>query len=196
MFHGNVDMVKAPVEESLNVKALFFHLNADLVLRVAETIADAVGNGKKILLFGNGGSAADAQHISAEFMGRFSLERDPIPALALTTDTSLLTAISNDYGFDQVFARQIIALGQPNDVAIAISTSGNSRNVLMGIEAAKSKRMWVVGMSGADGGKMGPAVDVMLGVPSTSTPRIQETHILIGHVLCEIVENLTRRFRT
>jgi D-sedoheptulose 7-phosphate isomerase len=140
------------------------------------------------MLFGNGGSAADAQHIAAEFVECFLAERDPLPAISLSTDTSIPTAWGNDYGFETVYSRQIAALGQPGDTAIAISTSGNSRNVLSGIAAAKSKNMYTVGLTGDGGGKMHGEVGVLFQVPSRHTPRIQETHIMIGHILCELID--------
>src|SRR5580704_13364703 len=143
----HVDLIQEMVAESIRVKTQFFSENATRLTEVAEVIAHGFQNGKKVLLFGNGGSAADAQHIAAEFMGRFMAERDPLPALSLSTDTSLLTALGNDYGFDIVFSRQIQALGQPGDTAIAISTSGNSPNVLQGIAAAKAKGMYTVGLT-------------------------------------------------
>jgi D-sedoheptulose 7-phosphate isomerase len=176
------------VEDSIRVKTQFFAENSHLLAETAQVIAHGFQNGRKVLLFGNGGSAADAQHIAAEFVGRFMAERDPLPALSLSTDTSMLTAIGNDYGFDTVFARQIIALGQPGDTALAISTSGNSPNVLNGIEAAKSKGMYTVGLTGKTGGRMNGAVEVLFRVPSLHTPRIQETHIMIGHIICELID--------
>ena len=172
---------------------------ADLRLRMADqcatsivdaaiTIADCINAGGKLLFFGNGGSAADAQHLAAEFVGRFVFERRALPAIALTTDSSILTAVGNDYGFDQVFARQIEALGQPNDVAIAISTSGNSPNVVAAIKQASSKKLKTIGLGGKDGGMLAKIVDVAITVSSSSTARIQECHIAIGHLLCELVE--------
>jgi len=146
--------------------------------------------GGKLMFFGNGGSAADAQHIAAELVGRFMNERRPLPAIALTTDTSALTAIANDYGYDEVFARQVRALGRSGDVAIAISTSGKSPSVLRAVEAARSLGMRTIGLTGGDGGALAGLVEVSLRVSaSTLSCRIQETHILIGHVLCELVES-------
>jgi D-sedoheptulose 7-phosphate isomerase len=142
-----------------------------------------------VLLFGNGGSASDAQHVAAELVGRFARERAPLPAIALTTDTSALTAIANDYGFEEVFARQVRALGRPGDVAVAISTSGNSPNVLRGAEAAREMGMTVVALTGAGGGALAAASDLCVNVPSDDTPRIQECHLTVEHVLCEAVEN-------
>jgi D-sedoheptulose 7-phosphate isomerase len=184
----HVDLIQEMVAESIRVKTQFFSENATRLTEVAEVIAHGFQNGKKVLLFGNGGSAADAQHIAAEFMGRFMAERDPLPALSLSTDTSLLTALGNDYGFDIVFSRQIQALGQPGDTAIAISTSGNSPNVLQGIAAAKAKGMYTVGLTGEAGGKMNGLVEVLFRVPCKYTPRIQETHIMMSHILCDLID--------
>jgi D-sedoheptulose 7-phosphate isomerase len=151
-------------------------------------LVDAFDHGRKVLLFGNGGSAADAQHIAAEFVGRFAFDRPPLPALALSVNTSCVTAIGNDYGFDLVFSRQIEALGRPGDVAIGISTSGNSANVLCGVSAARKMGLHTVGLTSETGGKLKSAVDYCLCAPSNETPRIQECHILIGHIIAELVE--------
>ncbi|MBL6934953.1 MAG: SIS domain-containing protein [Alphaproteobacteria bacterium] len=150
--------------------------------------ATAISNGHKLVFFGNGGSAADAQHLAAEMCCRFSQDRAPLPGLALTTDSSALTAIGNDYGFEHVFARQISALGQPGDVALGISTSGTSANVLRGLEAARETGMATVGLGGGDGGKLGTAADLLIIVPSPTTARIQEMHITLGHLLCAALE--------
>ena len=156
---------------------------------VGMAMADALRKGHKIFFMGNGGSAADAQHLTAEFTGRYLRERIPLPAIALNVNTSSLTAIGNDYSFDMVFARQLQALGAEGDVVVGLSTSGNSKNVLCAIEAARAKRMITVGLSGDSGGRLQKSVDYCFCVPSKETPRIQESHILIGHILCEIVEN-------
>jgi D-sedoheptulose 7-phosphate isomerase len=157
--------------------------------RLVEVCARAFAAGNKLMIFGNGGSAADAQHIAAEFVNRFMLERPPLPAIALTTDTSAITSIGNDYGFVEIFAKQVKALGREGDVAFAISTSGSSSNVLRAVEACRRKKIHVVGLVGGDGGKMAGKCDHLLSVSSTrSTARIQETHILVGHVLCEMVD--------
>ncbi|HEV2495115.1 MAG TPA: D-sedoheptulose 7-phosphate isomerase [Terriglobia bacterium] len=155
---------------------------------VSGVIVRSLRSGHKLLLFGNGGSAADAQHIAAELVGRYLRNRAALPAVALTTNTSSLTAIANDRSFDHVFARQIEALGRAGDVALGISTSGRSRNVLLGIKAAERRGLVTVGMSGKVGGQLKGLVDYLIRVPSKNTPRIQEAHILIGHVLCEILE--------
>jgi len=148
----------------------------------------ALVSGRKLILFGNGGSAADAQHIAAELVGRYLRERRALPAVALTTNTSNITAIANDYSYDEVFSRQIEAFGNPGDIAVGISTSGNSRNVIRAMAAAKVKDMTTIGITGSCGGELRDATDYCLCVPSTRTPRIQEAHIWLGHTLCEIIE--------
>jgi D-sedoheptulose 7-phosphate isomerase len=159
------------------------------ILAACTLCAEAILRGGKILLAGNGGSAADAQHIAAEFVGRFVRERRSLPAIALTTDTSALTAIANDYGFEAVFARQIHGLGNENDVFIGISTSGNSPNIVHAMEAAKEKGLKIIVFSGRDGGILRGAADVDIIVPSDVTARIQEMHILVGHIICEFVDD-------
>jgi D-sedoheptulose 7-phosphate isomerase len=158
-----------------------------LMAAVAERLVAALVGGCKLLLFGNGGSAADAQHLAAEFVGRFLVERRPVPALALTTNTSSVTAIGNDYGYDLVFARQVEAFAQRGDVAVGISTSGNSPSVLEGIWAARRLGLLTVGLSGR-GGRLAQEAELCFCVPSTQTPRIQEAHLLIGHILCQLAE--------
>jgi len=155
---------------------------------VAERLIAAYQAGGQALLFGNGGSAADAQHLAAELVGRFYLDRAPLPALALTVNTSVLTAIGNDYAFAEIFARQIAAHGRPGDVAIGLSTSGDSANVVEGLRAARRGGLITVGLTGAGGGRIAAVADLCLRVPSSDTPRIQEGHILLGHILCELVE--------
>ncbi|MGH7831386.1 MAG: D-sedoheptulose-7-phosphate isomerase [Candidatus Binatia bacterium] len=182
------DIVKA-FEESVQAKKSFLKDNLNTLLTVIDAIAQAFLRGNKFLIFGNGGSAADAQHIAAEFVNRFRIERPPLPALALTTDTSVLTSIANDYDYTEVFAKQVKALGKEGDVALAISTSGNAANVLQAIDACKKLRIATVGLTGGDGGKMVGRVDYLLRVSEgKNTARIQETHILIGHVICEMVD--------
>jgi D-sedoheptulose 7-phosphate isomerase len=161
---------------------------APVYLQVAERLIEAFTTGKKALLCGNGGSAADAQHIAAEFVGKFYFDRPALPAQALTVNTSSLTAIGNDYAFDQVFSRQIEAFGSPGDVCVGISTSGNSRNVVEAFHAAQRKGIITVALTGATGGEMATAADYCIRIPSTDTPRIQEHHILVGHIICELVE--------
>ena len=158
------------------------------VAEVSQILVEAMGKGNKLILFGNGGSAADAQHIAAEFVGRFAFNRPPLPAMALSVNTSCLTAIGNDYGYELTFSRQVEALGKSGDVAIGISTSGNSPNVLHGLATAKKMGMPTVAFAGGTGGKMKDAADYLLCAPSNDTPRIQECHILIGHIISELVE--------
>ena len=181
-------LIERFVAESLHVKAEFFEKNAALIAETAERMASGLRQGSKVLLFGNGGSAADAQHIAAEFVGRFIPDRIPLAALSLATDTSALTALSNDYGFNAVFSRQIQALGNRQDIAIGISTSGNSPNILEAIDVARAKGLFTIGFTGQDGGKMTGRTDVLFRVPSLVTPRIQETHLTLGHVLCELID--------
>jgi len=159
------------------------------IVDAAMLIARCLRGGGKLLLFGNGGSAADAQHLAAEFVGRFRIERQALPAIALTTDSSILTAVGNDYGFDQIFARQVQALGRPGDVAIGISTSGNSPNVTSAITQAAKQELKTIGLVGKDGGSLAKCVDISITVASTNVAMIQECHITIGHILCELVEN-------
>jgi len=182
------DVVEEVFRESARLKLAFLEGHLDLVLRAAEAIAGALRAGGKVLLFGNGGSAADAQHIAAELVNRYLLERRALPAIALTTDSSILTSISNDRDYAEVFARQVEALGRPGDVAIGISTSGRSASVVRGIEAACSVPMLTLAFTGGDGGKLASLVDHAFVVPSRSTPRIQEVHATLGHVLCQLVE--------
>ncbi len=158
------------------------------IREVAEMCVTLYRNGKKTMLAGNGGSAADAQHIAAELVGRYGFDRPSIPSLALTTDTSNLTAIGNDYGYDKVFSRQLEGMGNEGDLFIGISTSGNSQNILNAFESAKEKGITTVALVGRDGGKMAQMADLSIIVPSNATPRIQESHILIGHILCDIIE--------
>ena len=182
------ELIDQFVAESLRVKSSFFVENKDRIAQTAERIANGLRNGKKVLLFGNGGSAADAQHLAAEMVGRFGPDRSPLAGISLSTDTSILTALGNDYGYEKIFSRQIEALGNPGDIAVAISTSGNSPNILAAIDAARSKGLFTVGFTGETGGKMKDGVDVLFRVPSRNTPRIQETHLLLGHILCDLVD--------
>ena len=181
--------IRALAEESLDAKRRFFeHSTAD-VARAAEMIIAAMRAGGKLLIFGNGGSAADAQHIAAELAFKMGRERQALPAIALTTDTSLLTAISNDRHFDYVFARQIQAIGRQEDVALAISTSGNSPNVVQAVEQARAMGISTIGLLGCAGGRMAELVDLPLIVSHNNTPRIQEVHITISHIICQLVED-------
>lgn len=188
---GNFDeSVRKSIEASISVKELLLK-DAGLVAtvsKVAEVLIDAFASGNKVVLFGNGGSAADAQHIAAEFVGRFAFDRPALPALALSVNTSCVTAIGNDYGFDLVFARQIEALTRRGDVAIGISTSGRSANVVSAMSTARKLGLHTVGLVGASRGPLAEAVDYCICAPSTETPRIQECHILIGHIIAELAE--------
>ncbi|MGO4497390.1 SIS domain-containing protein [Paenibacillus sp. 2RAB27] len=159
-----------------------------LIEQAARKMIEVYRNGNKIMLGGNGGSAADAQHIAGEFVSRFYFDRPGLPCIALTTDTSILTAIGNDYGYEQLFARQIQANGQRGDIFIGISTSGNSPNVIRGLEMCRAMGITTIGLTGESGGRMAALCDICIRIPSQETPRIQEAHILIGHILCAIVE--------
>lgn len=184
-----IERIHQIARESIEAKKSFFDSNAEVVARAAELIISSIREGGKVLTFGNGGSAADAQHIAAELVNRLNRNRPPIPAIALTTDSSILTSVGNDSSFDELFERQLRALGRGGDVALAISTSGNSPNVLRAVEAAREIGIKIIALSGRDGGKLANAADVALVVKARSTQRIQETHITIGHVLCELVED-------
>ncbi|MBI5343832.1 MAG: D-sedoheptulose 7-phosphate isomerase [Deltaproteobacteria bacterium] len=178
-------------KESVKAKERFFNKkNISLLVQSAEVIVESFKSGGKLLLAGNGGSAADAQHIAAEFINRFEIERPPLPALALTTDTSNITSIGNDYSFDQVFSKQVRALGRENDVLLAISTSGDSANIIKAADAARSIGIKVIALSGKDGGRLASMSDIVLNVESKTTARIQEVHITIGHIICELVDHM------
>jgi len=181
--------VAQEIKESIAVKMELALGASEHIVQAAKLILACLQGGGKLIAFGNGGSAADAQHIAAEFVGRYRAERQALAAIALTTDSSALTAIGNDYGFKEIFARQIEAIAKPGDVALAISTSGNSPNVLRALESARKLGLVTIGLSGKSGGKMVALVDICLCVPSDSTPRIQEAHALIIHILSGIVEN-------
>ncbi len=176
------------IEASIDVKRRTIETQAPTIVAIAERVVETFRRGGKLLLCGNGGSAADAQHIAAEFVSRFRRERRGLPAIALTTDTSILTAISNDYSYERVFARQVEALGRPGDMVIGISTSGISASVIAAMRAARNGSMATVGFTGASGGTLVDHVDLCLCVPSHNTARIQEVHITVAHVVCEIVE--------
>ncbi|MBI3637451.1 MAG: D-sedoheptulose 7-phosphate isomerase [Candidatus Rokubacteria bacterium] len=179
----------ASVREALDVTGKLLTDGADAIERSGRLLVDALRARHKILLFGNGGSAAQAQHLAAELVARYLKERPALAAIALTTDTSTLTAIGNDYGFERLFARQVEALAEPGDVAIAISTSGTSANVLAGVVAARERGCRVIGLTGAGGAELATRCDVCVVVPSATTARTQEAHLLIGHVWCEIIDN-------
>jgi len=175
--------------DSIAVKRRFLLDNLGSLVEVIEVVADTFRRGNKLLLFGNGGSAADAQHIAAELVNRFKIERRPLPAIALTTDSSALTSIANDYHYDQVFAKQVEALAVAGDTAIALSTSGRARNVLRAVTVCKRIGVTVIGLTGGSGGPLADKADYLLRAGSTTeTARIQETHILVGHVICELVD--------
>jgi D-sedoheptulose 7-phosphate isomerase len=182
--------IRATLLQSIQVKQMLLEGPLDPIARVVTAIEQAFRAGHKLLLFGNGGSAADAQHIAAEFVNRFLRRRPPLAALALTTDSSVLTSIGNDESFHEIFARQIRALGIPGDVAWGITTSGESPNVLRGLQEARSMGLLTVGMTGGSGGAMGRIVDHWIHVNHAVVPRVQETHITIGHIICELVEGI------
>jgi D-sedoheptulose 7-phosphate isomerase len=186
------EKIRAMAAESLDAKRRFFEQSGRDVARAARMIIESMRSGGKLLIFGNGGSAADAQHIAAELAFRMVRERDALPALALTTDTSLLTAISNDLSFDFVFARQIQAVGRKGDIALAISTSGNSPNVIEAVKQARAMEIETIGLLGAGGGKARALVDLALIVPHNETQRIQEVHIAAGHIICQLIEDELR----
>jgi D-sedoheptulose 7-phosphate isomerase len=181
------DIILNILEDGLRVKRSFIEDNIDTIIKAADEIATCISAGHKILIFGNGGSAADAQHLAAEFVNRFKIERPPLAAIALTTDTSLLTSIGNDYHFDEIFTKQITALGNRNDIAWGISTSGNSTNVIKAMQTAKSKGLKSIAMTGR-GGKLIQYADLIFCADSDDTPRIQEAHITAGHIICELVD--------
>lgn len=185
-----VDMIRRRIAENISVKQeILSDVRAiETIQSIAKAIIRCLKSGKRLYFFGNGGSAADAQHLAAEIVSRFYLERKGMPAEALSTNTSVITAIANDYSFDKIFSRQIEASGEKGDVAFGISTSGNSPNVLEAIKVAKTKEMITIGFTGQGGGKLKELVDYCFCAPSKDTPRIQEVHITVGHIICEIVE--------
>jgi D-sedoheptulose 7-phosphate isomerase len=186
---GDAERIRELARQHAAVVELFFSRSAAQVDAVAATLIAALRSGGKLLFFGNGGSAADAQHLAAEFVNRFAVERRALPAIALTTDSSVLTSIGNDYAFERIFARQVEALGRPGDVAIGLSTSGRSPNVIEGLRAARRGGLVTVGLTGEAGGALAGECDLILMVPSSDTARIQETHILAGHILCRLVDD-------
>ena len=174
------------LHDSITVKERFIKENIDLIQQVADILASCITSGHKILIFGNGGSAADAQHIAAEFVNRFQIERPPLAALALTTDTSIITSIGNDYHFDEIFTKQVLALGRKDDIAIGISTSGNSKNVIKAVHAANDIEIFTIGFTGR-GGELAECADHVFSVKSDITARIQEAHTTLGHILCDFL---------
>ena len=182
------EAIQKRFEETDKIKKRFLDENFSRLIAIIKLIADSLENGNKVLLFGNGGSAAEAQHLAAEFVNRFLMERPPLPAIALSTDSSILTSIGNDYSFSEIFSKQIVALGKEGDIAIGISTSGNSANVIKAIEVAKEIGIETIALTGNDGGDLAKVANYSLIVPSNSTPCIQEVHMAVGHILCEMVE--------
>jgi len=183
-------LIQQNLRDSIAAQEAFGAASASHIFECACWIAAAFKNGGKILIFGNGGSAADAQHMAAEFVNRFLMDRPPLPAIALTTDSSILTSIGNDFSFDDLFAKQVKALGRPGDIALGISTSGNSPNVLAAISVAREVGMKTVALTGGTGGKLMGMVDLCLNVPDRRTPHIQETHLWVEHLLCQLVDEI------
>ncbi len=178
------ELIESHIETIKRIKGF-----SDIIREVASLFINALRQGNKAIFFGNGGSAADAQHLSAELVGRFHKKRAPLPAVALNTNTSIITAVGNDFGFDNIFSYQTEAIENRGDIVIGISTSGNSNNVIKGILKAKEKNITTIGLLGKDGGKLKEYTDIAIVVPSNDTARVQEAHILVGHIICEIVEN-------
>jgi len=181
-------LIEKALNESIKAKTHFIKENSSKLILLAEKIVWAFTNDRKLMQCGNGGSAADAQHIAAEFINRFQLERPPLPAIAFTTDTSVITSVGNDYTFDDIFSKQVKALGMEGDILLSLSTSGNSANILTAVKAARNQGIYTVGLTGGDGGKLAGLVDLALVVQHPATPRIQETHILAGHLICQLVD--------
>ena len=183
-----IELISSSLREGAELRTVLARDCGTAIFEAADSIITCLRGGGKLLFFGNGGSAADAQHLAAEFVGRFVRERAALPAIALTTNSSILTAVGNDYGFDQIFARQVQALGHPGDVVIAISTSGNSPNIIEGVRAAKKGQLKTIGLGGKDGGLLARETDLAITIASTNTARIQECHVAVGHLLCELTE--------
>ena len=184
------EIITKSYKDSIAYKEAFFKQNLQLIIQSAELVADTFKAGNKLLICGNGGSAADAQHLAAEFVNRFVIERPPLPAVALSTDTSIITSIGNDYTFDQIFSKQIKAIGKEGDILLAISTSGDSKNVILAVKVARDMGIKTIGLTGKGGGKMAKMVDILLNVDSDVTARIQEVHITAGHIICELVDHI------
>lgn len=183
--------ISTNLTQSVMAKQAFVEASSDRIIQLVEWTIETFRSGGKVLIFGNGGSAADAQHVAAEFVNRFKIDRHPLPAIALTTDSSVLTSIGNDFSFDMIFVKQIQALGKPGDLALGISTSGNSQNVLQAISTAKEMGLRTAALTGGSsspGGKIGAIADLVLNVPTDNTPHIQEAHLWVEHILCELVE--------
>jgi D-sedoheptulose 7-phosphate isomerase len=182
------DKIKDILLESIQVKEELLRTGIRQIIEITQLITESLKKNGKVILFGNGGSASDSQHIAAELVGKFKKDRNALAAIALTTNTSILTSLANDYGYEVVFAKQIEGLGQKNDVVIGISTSGKAKNVVLGIKQAKKMGLKTIALTGQDGGELGKLADISLLVPSSVTARIQEAHITIGHIICELVE--------
>ena len=190
MTQSHLELVRRTFADTVSAHERFTSMGLPGVVQAADAISQSLASGGKVLAFGNGGSASDAQHFVGELVGRFEVERKPLPAVALTSDSNVVTAIANDYGYEQVFTRPIVALGRPGDVAFGISTSGKSVNVEMALAAAKRQGLLTIALTGRDGGRMGAEADIHLNVPETSTPRIQEVHRTILHAVCSLIDNL------
>jgi D-sedoheptulose 7-phosphate isomerase len=182
------DIIEDILHESIKIKEQFISECSDDLITIAKKIVVSFTSDRKLLLCGNGGSAADAQHIAAEFVNRFEMERPPLPAISLSTDTSIITCIGNDYSFNEIFTKQIKAIGLEGDVLLAISTSGNSQNVISAAETARDMGIFVAGLTGGKGGKLKEICDICLIVPTDRTARVQESHILAGHIICQLVD--------
>lgn len=182
------DKIKQVLEDSISINKTILDSQIDTIMAISDVIIDSLQKGGKLIIFGNGGSAADSQHIAAEFVGRFKKNRQALPAIALTVNTSIITAIANDFGYNQVFSKQIEALANPKDIVIGISTSGNAESVIEGIKKAKDIGIKTIGFVGAEGGSLSKQADISLNIPSEITARIQEGHIIIGHIICELAE--------
>lgn len=183
------DIILNILEESVRVKQESVRAGSDRILEAVRYCADCIASGHKLMIFGNGGSAADAQHIAAEFVNRFQIDRKPLPAVALTTDTSTITSIANDFSFEEIFSKQIAALGKPGDAALGISTSGSSANVVRALQTARECGLITIGLTGR-GGRIADIADVTIPALSDVTARIQETHILVGHLICDLVDRI------
>ncbi|MDF1578892.1 MAG: D-sedoheptulose 7-phosphate isomerase [Desulfobulbales bacterium] len=184
------EFIAGNLRNSISAKEKLFETHGDEIIRLAELIAEIIKNGNKLLIFGNGGSAADAQHMAAEFVNRFMIDRPPLAAIALTTDTSNITSIGNDFSFDDIFLKQVMALGKKGDLVLGISTSGNSPNVIKAIEFAAGAGMHTAVLTGGSGGRLAGMAEVVLNVPSEITPHIQEAHLWVEHLLCWMVDDI------
>ncbi|MFY9402745.1 MAG: D-sedoheptulose 7-phosphate isomerase [Candidatus Omnitrophota bacterium] len=182
-------VIEDAILESIRVKEGLIKANIGDILKIANEIISSIKKGGKLIIFGNGGSASDAQHIAAELVGRFKKDRPALPAIALTVNTSIITALANDFGYEAVFARQVEALAKKPDIVLGISTSGKAKNVSLGLKEAKKMGLYTIALTGCDGGEVKGDADISLIVPSYDTPRIQESHILIGHIICQLVED-------